>query len=128
TSRGRTMKTTSLRGFLSLYLVAALRPWRRRSLRYFAEQESIDSWLGLIEQTIPQNYDLAVEAARMRGLVKGYGDTHARGRDKFDLPTAQLPLLLNRRNGVALFIDMYRAALVDENGDALRQFIDGLPS
>jgi indolepyruvate ferredoxin oxidoreductase, beta subunit len=34
TTKGRTVKTTSIHGFLLLYVVAALKPLRSRSLRY----------------------------------------------------------------------------------------------
>ena len=39
TRKGRVVKTTSLRGFLLLYVVAALKPLRPRSLRYGVEQQ-----------------------------------------------------------------------------------------
>jgi indolepyruvate ferredoxin oxidoreductase beta subunit len=128
TRRGRTVKTTSIRGFLMLYFVATLRPWRRRSLRYSAEQESIELWLAKIQQIAAQNYQLAVEVARMRGLVKGYGDTHAHGREKFDLLATQLARLVNDREGAARLAEMYKAAVADESGEALRLLIDGVPS
>ena len=34
THKGRIVQTTSLRGFLQLYLLAGLRRWRRKSLRF----------------------------------------------------------------------------------------------
>jgi indolepyruvate ferredoxin oxidoreductase beta subunit len=128
TGRGRTVKTTGIHGFFMLYLVAALRPWRRRSLRYSAEQESIELWLAKIQQIAAQNYQLAVEVARMRGLVKGYGDTHAHGREKFDLLATQLARLVNDREGAVRLAEMYKAAIADESGEALRQLIEDVPS
>jgi indolepyruvate ferredoxin oxidoreductase beta subunit len=119
------VKTTSLRGFLLLYFVASLRPWRRRSLRFAVEQQSIESWLSLVELAAAENYELSIEVARMRGLIKGYGDTHARGREKFDLLAAQLPALMQTRDGATRLAELHKAALADENGDALRACIDG---
>jgi indolepyruvate ferredoxin oxidoreductase beta subunit len=124
TRQGRTVKTTSIRGFLMLYFVASLRPWRRRSLRYSAEQESIELWLAKVQQIAAQNYQLAVEVARMRGLIKGYGDTHAHGREKFDLLATQLARLVNDREGAARLAEMYKAAVADENSEALSRLID----
>jgi indolepyruvate ferredoxin oxidoreductase beta subunit len=128
TRRGRTVKTTSIRGFLMLYFVATLRPWRRRSLRYSADQESIELWLAKIQQIAAQNYQLAVEVARMRGLVKGYGDTHAHGREKFDLLATQLARLVNDREGAARLAEMYKAAVADESVEAVKQLIEDVPS
>jgi indolepyruvate ferredoxin oxidoreductase beta subunit len=120
TRQGRTVKTTSLRGFLLLYLVASLRSWRRRSLRFAVEQQSIATWLALVDRTATENYALAVEVARMRGLIKGYGDTYARGREKYDLLAAQVPALMRRADGASRLAALHKAALADENGDALR--------
>jgi indolepyruvate ferredoxin oxidoreductase beta subunit len=64
----------------------------------------------------------------MRGLVKGYGDTHAHGREKFDLLATQLARLVNDREGAVRLAEMYKAAIADESGEALRQLIEGVPS
>ena len=88
TSKGRTVKTSSLRGFLLLYAVAALKPLRPRSLRYVTEQQALQQWLDTVQRTAQRNYDLAVEVAAARNLVKGYGDTHERGRARFETSDA----------------------------------------
>ena len=77
--KGRRIRTTSLSGFLLLYLLARLRPFRRRTLRFQSESAALDQWLQLIASIAPEAYDLAVEIAECRRLVKGYGETHARG-------------------------------------------------
>src|SRR5262249_6446390 len=76
TRKGKIVKTTSVSGFLLLYLLARLRPLRRRSLRFGEEQAALAAWLDLVTDTARADYPLAVVVARMRGLVKGYGDTH----------------------------------------------------
>ena len=45
TRNGKIVQTTSLRGFLQLYMVAALRAVRRKSLRFEKEQKRIAEWL-----------------------------------------------------------------------------------
>jgi indolepyruvate ferredoxin oxidoreductase, beta subunit len=116
TAKGRTVRTTSLSGFVPLYLLSRLKPWRRRSLRFGVEQASIASWLDNVAACAAADYDLAVEVARARGIVKGYGDTHERGRAKFDTLIA---LVKSRKVTAPGFAALHKAALADENGDAL---------
>ena len=75
TRKGRVVKTSSLRGFLLLYMVAAFKPLRPRSLRYQAENAHLEEWLATVQRVAATHYDLAVEVAAARNLVKGYGDT-----------------------------------------------------
>ncbi len=91
TESGRTVETSSIRGFLMLYCVAALKPWRRSSLRWQHEQQSLEAWLATVRGTMPRGLPLAVEVAELRGLVKGYGDTHARGSANYAAIVAVLP-------------------------------------
>ena len=76
---GRRIRTTSLPGFLLLYTVAGLRRFRRGTLRFRTEIDALEQWLALLVDIASGDYDLAVEAAECRRLVKGYGETHARG-------------------------------------------------
>jgi indolepyruvate ferredoxin oxidoreductase beta subunit len=69
TRKGKIVKTTSISGFLLLYLLAKLRPLRRRSLRFAEEQAALAAWLDLVAQTARSDYALAVQVARLRGLV-----------------------------------------------------------
>jgi indolepyruvate ferredoxin oxidoreductase beta subunit len=91
TSKGRVVKTTSIGGFLMLFAVASLKPLRRRSLRHAAEQAQIESWLAQVVDVAGAHYDLAVEVAECRNLVKGYGDTHARGQENYAAIMDALP-------------------------------------
>ncbi len=77
---GMQVKTTSLSGFLTLRLLALLRPWRRMSARYADEQVLIERWLGAIRAGAREPA-LALEIALCGRLIKGYGETHQRGRD-----------------------------------------------
>ena len=119
TRKGKIVKTTSVSGFPLLYLLSKLRPLRRRSLRFAEEQAALTAWLDLVAETARADYPLALQVARMRSLVKGYGDTHERGRAKFDKLSALLPHLRRRSNPGALLESLIKAALADEGGQAL---------
>lgn len=125
TAKGRVIETTSLRGFLLLYAVAALRPLRRRSLRYQAELARIEGWLREIEQIAPTHYGLATEIAVCPRLIKGYGDTHERGTKSFERIMAAAARLQQRDDGAAVMARLREAALADERGEELnRAFSD----
>ena len=126
TRKGRVVKTTSLGGFLLLYALSGLKPLRPRSLRFAAEQAGLTGWLDLVAETARIDYALAVPVARMRSLVKGYGDTHERGQAKFDQLLAVLPSLRRRSNSPALLDGLIKAALADEDGKALDKAIADL--
>ena len=128
TRKGKTVKTTSLRGFLLLYTVAALKPLRPKSLRYGEEQKSLEEWLETITATASKNYDLAVEVAAARNLVKGYGDTHERGRARFETLIKTLPQLIGRQDGAAKLAALRKAANADDTGAALATAVAGLES
>ncbi len=119
TRKGRVVKTSSLRGFLLLYLVAAFKPLRPRSLRYGVEQKYLEEWLATVHRLAATHYDLAVEAAAARNLVKGYGDTHERGRARFDTLMGLLPALSQRPDGAAQLASLRKAANADDTGAAL---------
>jgi len=119
TRKGRVVATSSLGGFLMLYLVAGMKRWRRGTLRYAAETQRIERWLAQIEQAAAINPRLAVEVAQCQRLVKGYGDTHAHGLRNFESVMAAV-----QRAGAALapatLRELRDAALADEHGDRLR--------
>jgi indolepyruvate ferredoxin oxidoreductase, beta subunit len=120
-TRDRQISTSTLTGFLLLRAVAGLRRWRRGTLRFADEHARIEAWLNDIAAVQTSNYDLAMEMAECQQLVKGYGDTHARGLRSFErLMTAAkanagMP-------GAAEDLRRWRAAaLQDEEGVALEQ-------
>ena len=119
TRKGRTVKTSALRGFLLLYLVASFKPLRPRSLRYQVENAHLEDWLATVLRIVAADYDLAVEVAAARNLVKGYGDTHERGRARFDTLMGLLPALAQRTDGAAQLAALRKAANADDTGAAL---------
>ena len=72
-----------------------------------------------MQRVAATHYDLAVEVAAARNLVKGYGDTHERGRARFDTLMALLPALAQRPDGAAQLASLRKAANADDTGAAL---------
>jgi indolepyruvate ferredoxin oxidoreductase beta subunit len=119
TKKGMVLKTTTIRGFLMLYVLAALKSTRRRSLRFQAEQAFLDGWLRKILDIAPGNYALATEVALTRTLVKGYSDTHERGRERYDTLMQLLPRIMETPDAAATLAKLRKAALADDTGAAL---------
>jgi indolepyruvate ferredoxin oxidoreductase beta subunit len=119
TRKGRVIETTSITGFLTLWCVARARGWRRSSLRFAAEHAGIDGWMARIVELAPADPALALEVAGLQRLVKGYSDTHARGRRNFDRLMALVPALALREDGPQTLARLREAALADDTGLAL---------
>lgn len=114
--------STTLSGYARLRLLARLRPWRRKTLRFADEQAMIERWLAAITQAVAQDAALAGEIIECARLLKGYGDTHRRGRGNFARIFTLLvePALKDPRPGAAGQVKAAReAALADPDGNAL---------
>jgi indolepyruvate ferredoxin oxidoreductase beta subunit len=117
--RGRVVRTSTLRGFLLLYLMAACRTWRPRSLRFVRETLALDAWLARLHAVAPTDYALACELAECPRLLKGYGDTHARGRRNYEAISNVLDRLGPR--AADRLRSLRAAALEDESGATLER-------
>lgn len=126
TREGRVVKTSSIRGFLLLYAVASLRPMRRSSLRFGVELARIDDWLARVARIAPRDPALALEVVRCQRLVKGYGDTHARGWRNFERLMRALDALPPGAMTATGLRELREAALADEGGAALAATLDRL--
>ncbi len=113
--KGRHVETTSVRWFVVLWLLAAIRRWRRGTLRYSHEQARIADWLTLVRDATP---DVGLELVKCQRLIKGYGDTFARGLGNYTRIVAHY-----RAGGLdaAGIRRLREAALADEDGVALGQ-------
>jgi indolepyruvate ferredoxin oxidoreductase, beta subunit len=80
---GMHVKTTSVSGFLLLRCLASLRPLRPMTSRWRQEQALIGRWLAAITAAAKHHPGLALEIAMCGRLIKGYGETHARGKANF---------------------------------------------
>jgi indolepyruvate ferredoxin oxidoreductase beta subunit len=117
------VKTSSLRGYLLLYLIASMRGMRRKSLRFQTEHQRIGEWLAAIQRLSASHPSLALEVARSQRLVKGYGDTYARGWGNFQRLMAVLPQMRALPHGEQQLRDLTQAALADDGGQALENLL-----
>ncbi len=81
--RGMHLSTTSISGFLMLKLLASLRKIRRKSLRYGVEQKKIETWLDAMQSALQRSPEFAGALAELPRLLKGYGETHLRGKTNY---------------------------------------------
>ncbi len=117
---GRRIKVTSISGFLMMRILAGLRRTRRRSLRYADEHAAMVRWLNSVQRCADNN-DLACEVANCQELVAGYGETHARGRQRFDALLTVAEGLVDRADGADLLQTIKAVALQDENDAEFQQ-------
>jgi indolepyruvate ferredoxin oxidoreductase beta subunit len=75
---GQHVRTTTIAGFLRVWLLARLKPLRRISYRAREEHARIARWLEAVRACAARDAALAVEVARAGQLVKGYGDVRRR--------------------------------------------------
>jgi indolepyruvate ferredoxin oxidoreductase beta subunit len=80
---GMHIRTSSLFGFALVRSLAWLKPWRPMSYRYREEQQLIERWLALVAEAARRDANLAFEVAECARLIKGYGETHRRGKANF---------------------------------------------
>jgi len=119
------LRSDSRFGHLALRVAASLRRFRPASQRYASEQAVIERWLAAIERVSAVGWDAAYATALCGRLIKGYGDTHARGHANLarilDTLTSDLALArLSDAGLLATAIDSAReAALADPDGKAL---------
>ena len=59
--------------------------------------------------------------------MRGYGDTHERGRERFDALIAVLPQVSHMPDAAARFAALRKAANAEESGAELARAIGALP-
>lgn len=118
-NRGRRLRSDRLGPFLQLWLIAGLRFWRRRTLRHAEETAHLEAWLATVRDHAARDPAHGAETLRLRRLVKGYADTHARGRSKFDRALAGAKLVAGREDAADWTRRLHDAALQDEHGKTL---------
>ncbi len=119
TNKGRRIRTDGFIGFGLLWLVSALKPYRRSFLRHRYETAHLEILLETARSTAATDVGLAVEILTCQRLIKGYSDTHARGHSKFGKVMAALDILNGREDAADWIRRLREAALMDEKGDAL---------
>ncbi len=121
---GMEINSTSISGYLRFLMLAKLRALRPYGHRYKQEQVQIESWVGLIVEAAPHSPQFALEVAECARLIKGYGDTHARGLANFRTIEARLirPALAGQipiSRAADAVASARTAALVDPEGESL---------
>ncbi|HEV8472495.1 MAG TPA: indolepyruvate oxidoreductase subunit beta family protein [Methylomirabilota bacterium] len=106
---GQHVKTTTVSGYLRVWLLARLRRLRPVSWRARVEHERMERWLATVARTASRDEALACEVARLARLVKGYGDVRRRLVAVFD---AGLSLVARAGEGQARGTDVVSTALV----------------
>jgi indolepyruvate ferredoxin oxidoreductase, beta subunit len=117
--KGKILQTTSLSGFLQLYMLAGLRGFRARTLRFKREQKRITDWLEQLKDVAKTDPALALEVAECARLVKGYGDTYLLGTRNFESLMNALPRLRRMDNPAARLKVLRELALADDTGKKL---------
>jgi indolepyruvate ferredoxin oxidoreductase beta subunit len=88
TYRSLHIRSNSVWGFLMLRALASMRRWRRASLRHAQEQSVRDAWWQALCTVLAQTpseaqHRFALTLAGMPQVLKGYGDTQLRGRQRY---------------------------------------------
>jgi indolepyruvate ferredoxin oxidoreductase beta subunit len=126
------VRTTTVWGFVRLWLVARLRFLRRRSFRYAEENAAIEQWIGTLGAALARDPALAAAVASLPRLRKGYGDTHRRGRHNYDAIMTRLvaPALVGSAHPdqAARVAAARDAALAEPEGGALNRVLDAGPA
>jgi indolepyruvate ferredoxin oxidoreductase, beta subunit len=119
---GMHIRTSGVFGYALVRSLAWLRPWRPMSYRYREEQTLIERWLGHVAEAAKRDRGLALEIAECARLVKGYGETHRRGKGNFLAIMDALvenPATADAREQAAAIRKAREAALADPEGQAL---------
>ncbi|MDK3018748.1 indolepyruvate oxidoreductase subunit beta family protein [Pseudodonghicola flavimaris] len=122
-NKGRRVKTYSLSGFVVLYALAGYRRMRRLSLRHRDEIAHRGAWLDQATEALDRDYDLGVEVLRFRRLIKGYSDTHDRGKSKFDKVMATARRLTGREDAAQWARILLTSAVKDSSHQSLDETI-----
>jgi indolepyruvate ferredoxin oxidoreductase beta subunit len=119
---GMHIRTSGVFGYALVRSLAWLKPWRPMSYRYREEQQLIERWLALVGEAARRDAALAFEVAECARLVKGYGETHRRGKANFLAIVDALvenPATADAREQAAAIRKARDAALADPEGKAL---------
>ena len=121
---GMHIKTSGVFGYLLVRSLAWLKPWRPMSYRYGEEQQLIERWLGLVADAARARRRASrCEVAECARLIKGYGETHRRGKANFlaivDALVENPADRQTRREQAAAIRKAREAALADPEGKAL---------
>ena len=123
---GMEINANSITGYVRFLMLAKLRRFRPYGIRYAEEQEQIKSWLNLIGAAAAHSEEFATEIAGCARLIKGYGDTYARGLANYRQIEARVirPALAGHiplARAADAVASARTAALVDPEGESLAE-------
>jgi indolepyruvate ferredoxin oxidoreductase beta subunit len=125
--KGRNVKTTSVSGFMLLYIFAKFRRFRRLTYRFKRQQEFIHDWLDRVINAAVDDYDYALAIAHCIEMVKGYGDTYQRGLTRY-LAAIEAAAALPAADRATGLRRLHKAALADEKGQVFGDALSTLES
>ena len=123
---GLRLRSSSVSGYLMLWMLARLRFLRRGMSRYREEQDRIESWLARVQEAFSTSPALALETAKCANLVKGYGETRERGIRSFERTLACLEMCAGTPEPDSSLRALREAALADPEGARLEAAISAL--
>lgn len=126
------IETTAPWGYLTLRLLAALKPLRPFSYLHADREALIDRWLGLTERAARRSPALAREVIDTATLIKGYASTLDRTRAAFlrvldEVVEPAVDGLLDDAHMADAVLQARLAARRDDGGRALSALITSLP-
>jgi indolepyruvate ferredoxin oxidoreductase, beta subunit len=123
------IETTSVSGYLRIWILSGLRRIRRSTLRFKIEEKAITNWLTYVGKANEASPKVALQVCECSSLIKGYGDTHQRGMRSYRAIMEQLvvPAVTNDKFDDQLAADIAAArsaALADPEGKNLMAFLE----
>ncbi len=123
-SKGRIIRPKTISGFMLLRSIAGMRFMRQASRRYHMENKRIMAWLELIRKYKDGNLELAMEIALCPRIIKGYGETHARGINRFSRIMSFINIDENDPELSKKTAELRDAALADAKGTAFNTSLE----
>jgi indolepyruvate ferredoxin oxidoreductase beta subunit len=120
-NKGIKLKSQGLKGFISLYMLAGLKPYRRRLWRHQEALQHWQQWLQLSTDMLNQDYELALAIVDSQRLIKGYGNTYERSLSNYQRLLDTLPQLQQRADGATCLQHLLSALLADAKGQKFEQ-------
>ena len=121
--KGLLFRTSTVRGFVSVWFLSRRHGWRRQSPRHLREMQAIDQWIAAAVRLGQGSIALGRAVVRSARLIKGYGDTHARGINLYQRLEGLANRLAGRPDGGAILDYLIDAALADADGTELDKAI-----
>ena len=118
-TQGLKIHSTSVPGYLTLRALARLKPWRRSTLRFAREWSELEQWLDLVSHVAATDQAAARELAACQQLIKGYGETHANGLQRYRTIAANIEQIMQTSDPANTINALRQAALAEDTGQEL---------